>query len=186
MSNSILGVKEIDLVYNNDKRGFFLEFFKASKLHQTLDNFFQINQFNLSVSKKNTFRGIHFSNSINPQHKFVTCIQGEIIDFIIDLRLGSPTFGVFQKFKLNSRVAKAIYIPSGCGHGFLVNKDDSVVIYAQSSEYSPNYEHSLNYLDDSLGIKSEMISTPIISEKDLKAPSLSELIHLKLLPNYIV
>jgi dTDP-4-dehydrorhamnose 3,5-epimerase len=184
MNNQIIGLKLVDLEFKKDHRGFFFEFYRESKSLYEFSNQFNISQINLSVSRQNTFRGIHFNNSENFQHKLVTCLSGAILDFVVDLRIPSPTFGKVRKFYLHGQSSKAIFVPSGCGHGFLTYTDDTVVLYGQSSEYSPSHEHGLNYLDASLNISSEFPNNVLISEKDLNAPTLHELKKLNLLPKF--
>ena len=179
---NILGVRNLDIVEHFDARGSFTEIISKSLLINHHLGFFELAQLNFSVSQKNTFRGIHFSKSTRPQHKLVMCLEGSISDFIVDIRIGSPTYGKVDRFELNSKVRQVIFIPSGCGHGFLAKEDKTVVLYAQSSEYSPSEEFEVSALDESLGLNLVDINNMILSEKDRTAPPLVSLRSKNFLP----
>ena len=172
---NVLGVRNLDIVEHFDSRGSFTEIISKRLLLNNQLGFFEFAQLNFSVSQKNTFRGIHFSKSVRPQHKLVMCLEGSISDFIVDIRIGSPTYGKVDRFELNSKVRQVIFIPSGCGHGFLAREDKSVVLYAQSSEYSPSEEFELSALDKSLNLNIEDIDRLILSDKDRTAAKLESL-----------
>jgi dTDP-4-dehydrorhamnose 3,5-epimerase-like enzyme len=105
-------------------------------------------------------------------------------DFIVDLRWGSPTFGNINRIELNSKDNSMIYIPSGCGHGFLGKGELNTVLYAQSSQYSPKHELTLNCLDEDLNLALPNYKSIILSDRDRQAPSLKQLTRLELLPIY--
>lgn len=172
---NVLGVRNLDLVEHFDSRGSFTEVISKRLLSNHQLGFFEFAQLNFSVSQKNTFRGIHFSKSAGPQHKLVMCLEGSISDFIVDIRVGSPTYGKVDRFELSSKVRRIIFIPSGCGHGFLAKEDKSIVLYAQTSEYSPSEEFELSALDKSLNLNIEDIDRLILSEKDRAAAKLESL-----------
>lgn len=157
-----------------DSRGHFREWFKRStfKAYSGID--FVIEQSNLSVSKKDVLRGIHFSLATKGQAKWVTCVIGDVTDMVIDLRSSSPTFMKHVFVNLTSENGQAVYIPEGCGHAFLSNQDSSVVVYNLSSEYNPEMEFEINPLDPKLGINWP-VNNPILSEKDRNAPNYDEL-----------
>jgi dTDP-4-dehydrorhamnose 3,5-epimerase len=179
---NVLGVRNLDIVEHFDSRGSFTEIISKRLLLNNQLGFFEFAQLNFSVSQKNTFRGIHFSKSVRPQHKLVMCLEGSISDFIVDIRIGSPTYGKVDRFELNSKVRQVIFIPSGCGHGFLAREDKSVVLYAQSSEYSPSEEFEISALDESLGLNVVDTNNLILSEKDRAAPKLETLRSDNFLP----
>ena len=181
---NVLGVRNLDIVEHFDSRGSFTEVISKRLLLNHQLGFFEFAQLNFSVSQKNTFRGIHFSKSARPQHKLVMCLEGSISDFIVDIRIGSPTYGKVDRFELSSKAREVIFIPSGCGHGFLAREDKSVVIYAQSSEYSPSEEFEISALDESLRLNIEDIDNLILSEKDRAAPNLETLRSDNFLPLY--
>ena len=154
---NVFGVRKLNIVEHFDSRGSFTEIISKRFLLGNQLGFFEFAQLNFSVSQKNTFRGLHFSKSTRPQHKLVICLEGSISDFIVDIRVDSPTFGKVDRFELSSKVRQVIFIPSGCGHGFLAKEDNTSVLYAQSSEYSPSDEFELSALDKSLSLNIEEI-----------------------------
>ena len=179
---NVLGVRNLDIVEHFDSRGSFTEVISKRLLLNHQLGFFEFAQLNFSVSQKNTFRGIHFSKSARLQHKLVMCLEGSISDFIVDIRIGSPTYGKVDRFELSSKAREVIFIPSGCGHGFLAREDKSVVLYAQSSEYSPSEEFELSALDESLKLNIEDIDNLILSDKDRAASKLESLKSSNKLP----
>ena len=181
---NVLGVRNLDIVEHFDSRGSFTEVISKRLLLNHQLGFFEFAQLNFSVSQKNTFRGIHFSKSARPQHKLVMCLEGSISDFIVDIRIGSPTYGKVDRVELNSKAREVRFIPSGCGHGFLAREDKSVVLYAQSSEYSPSEEFEISALDESLRLNIEDIDNLVLSEKDRVAPNLETLRSDNFLPLY--
>ena len=172
---NVLGVRKLDIAEHFDSRGSFTEIISKRFLLSNQLGFFEFAQLNFSVSRKNTFRGIHFSKSVRPQHKLVMCLEGSISDFVVDIRIGSPTYGKVDRFELNSKVKQIIFIPSGCGHGFLAREDNSLVLYAQSSEYSPSEEFELSAFDESLKLNIMDMDNLILSNKDRVAPKLESL-----------
>jgi dTDP-4-dehydrorhamnose 3,5-epimerase len=169
---NVQGVKVFGLNDFFDSRGSFTEIFSKRLLDFNNLNFFSIAQVNLSVSKKNTFRGIHFSNSKKLQHKLVMCLEGAISDFVVDTRAGSPTFGQVDRFEIDSKSRKMIFIPAGCGHGFFAKMNQTKILYAQSSEYSPSEEFDLTCLDEALNLNLGNIKKLILSDKDRHAHNL--------------
>jgi dTDP-4-dehydrorhamnose 3,5-epimerase len=183
-SSTIEGVICFNFVKHIDIRGSFAEIFSQRFFQSLKINYFKIDQVNLSVSKKNVFRGIHYSISTEHQHKIILCLNGSISDFIIDLRVGSPTFGNINRIELDSNNNSMIFIPSGCGHGFLGKGKLNTVLYAQSSQYCPAKELALNCLDKELNLGLPNDQRIILSDRDKHAPNFKEVMSLKLLPSY--
>ena len=179
---NVLGVRNLDIVEHFDSRGSFTEVISKRLLLNNQLGFFEFAQLNFSISQKNTFRGIHFSKSVRPQHKLVMCLEGSITDFIVDIRIGSPTYGKVDRFELSSKVKQIIFIPSGCGHGFLARENNSSVLYAQSSEYSPSEEFELSAFDESLKLNIVDMDNLILSNRDRVAPKLESLKSDNFLP----
>jgi dTDP-4-dehydrorhamnose 3,5-epimerase len=182
--NNILGVRTLNIVENFDSRGSFAEIISKRFLKDNQLEFFEFAQLNFSISRKNTFRGIHFSKSSKPQHKLVICLEGSITDFVVDIRIDSPTHGKVDRFELSSKVRQVLFVPSGCGHGFLAKENNTSVLYAQSSEYSPDQEFELSALDNSLGLNIADLGNLILSDKDRRAPKLNSLKSSNLLPMF--
>jgi NDP-hexose 3,5-(Or5-) epimerase len=157
-----------------DERGAFFEHFRADLLAETLGHPFVPRQINYSVSRRNTLRGIH-SVAIPPgQAKYVTCVRGALRDIVVDLRVGSPTFGTYETTLLDAESGRALYIPEGVGHGFLALTDDTCICYVLSSEHVPGTQIDINPLDPDLALPWGFDEAPVMSEKDTHAPSVSE------------
>lgn len=131
-------------------------------------------QANLTRSKQDVIRGIHYS--LVPQAKMITCVEGSISDVAIDLRVGSPTYLQSHSVHLSSENSKAFYIPAGFGHGFLTLSETSTVIYHLSSEHNPNMERALYPLDPNLSVPWSIWNNPrfIMSDRDKSAPWLGD------------
>lgn len=180
-ATSIEGLWLIENHLNNDNRGTFFEWYRKSKLPQDMS--FEINQVNVSFSRKNTIRGIHYSLSKKGQDKWITCLSGEIIDVVVDLRVNSPTFGKFQMFTLSSINMKSLFVTTGLGHSFISKSEISCVSYLLSSEYDPEMEYGVNPLDKKLSIPWST-TTPVLSQKDHSAPTIEEMRLKNLLPKF--
>ena len=104
------------------------------------------------MSRAGTLRGVHFADVPPGQAKYVTCPRGAVLDFMVDVRVGSPTFGVVDVVRLDSEHRRAVYLPEGVGHAFLALEDDSTLTYLCSTGYAPGREHGINPLDPDLGL----------------------------------
>lgn len=168
-----------------DERGVFLESFRLDKLEAITNRSFQVKQVNTSISQKGVLRGIHYAAVPSGQAKYVTVHAGSIIDFIVDIRVGSPNFGQWTSVKLSDVERNAVFISEGLGHAFLSLQDDTVVSYLVSDKYRPTREFGINPLDAAISLElSSEYPFPIVSEKDNQAPRLDYLLSQGLLPNY--
>jgi dTDP-4-dehydrorhamnose 3,5-epimerase len=167
-----------------DDRGLFLESFRGDRLADAIGHRPDIIQTNVSVSSRGTVRGVHFADVPPSQAKYVTALSGSFIDFVIDIRVGSPTFGQWESALLDTVDRRAIYLAEGLGHAICSLQDDSTVMYLCSATYDPVREHGINPLDPELGLAVPEGVTPVLSAKDAAAPSLSEAAALGLLPRY--
>lgn len=171
-----------------DDRGYFQETFKLSAIHNELGVDFHVKQINQSKSAAGVVRGIHWADVPPGQAKYVSVARGEIIDFVVDLRTESPTFGRWQAFNLSESNGCAVFIGNGLGHAFLSLEDETVVTYFCSEEYNPVAERTLNPLDETISIPfSEYANLAGIeqlsfSPKDEDGPNLKELLEARLLP----
>jgi dTDP-4-dehydrorhamnose 3,5-epimerase len=181
---AVPGAFEFTPVQHGDDRGLFLEWFKIDLLRQAIGHPLELAQANLSVSKAGSLRGIHFADVPPGQAKYVTCPVGAVIDFIVDIRIGSPTFGVVDAVKLDSVDRKAVYLSEGLGHGFLALEDGSTLTYLCSTGYAPGREHAVNPLDPALQLPLPDGMEFVISDKDQAAPSLAEAHEGGLLPTW--
>jgi dTDP-4-dehydrorhamnose 3,5-epimerase len=159
-----------------DTRGFFEEQFKLSDLQNELGIDFLVKQVNQSSSSKGVLRGIHFTEGIPGQAKYVSCLSGSIWDVVVDLRRDSPSYGTWFADVVSAENGHSVYIPTGCGHAFLALEEDSVVNYLCSAEYDAVRDRTLNPLSSTLAIPFEEvmdrhdIQNFILSEKDASAP----------------
>jgi dTDP-4-dehydrorhamnose 3,5-epimerase len=169
---------------HNDDRGLFLETFRAAELERTIGHRLSVAQVNCSVSQKGTVRGVHFADVPPSQAKYVTCLSGAILDVVVDIRVGSPSFGQWEAVRLDDKDRKAIYVREGIGHAFMALTDDALVTYLCSEPYAPAREHAINPLDPALQIAWPADIRPLMSPKDASAPSLQEAQAAGLLPSY--
>jgi dTDP-4-dehydrorhamnose 3,5-epimerase len=167
-----------------DDRGLFLESFRGDRLADAIGHRPDIIQTNVSVSSRGTVRGVHFADVPPSQAKYVTALSGSFIDFVIDIRVGSPTFGQWDSALLDTVDRRAIYLAEGLGHAICSLQDDSTVMYLCSATYDPVRERGINPLDPELGLAVPEGVTPVLSAKDAAAPSLSEAAAQGLLPRY--
>jgi len=171
-----------------DDRGVFLEWFRTDRFSEAAGHPFTIAQANCSVSSAGTVRGIHFAQLPPSQAKYVTCPSGAILDVVVDIRVGSPTFGQWDAVVLDDEDRKALYIPEGLGHAFMALADGTVVNYLCSAPYAPGREHGVHPLDPAIGIawpthgRDGSALTPSLSPKDAQAPLLADLVETGLLP----
>jgi dTDP-4-dehydrorhamnose 3,5-epimerase len=168
-----------------DERGSFHEVFKLPLIFETLGFGFEVKQVNQSVSKAGVIRGIHWADVPPGQAKYVFCSKGAIWDVVVDIRVGSPTFGQFDGELLSAENGKSLLIKEGLGHVFLSLEDNTVVNYLCSEPFSPTTEHGINPLDTRLAIPFNSMwakSNFTVSEKDVNTPSLDDALSQGILP----
>ena len=167
-----------------DDRGVFLEWYRVEALMEARGHALYVRQANCSVSAPGVVRGIHFAAVPPGQAKYVTCLAGAVLDVIVDLRDGSPTFSQWVAVRLDDADRRAVYIAEGLGHAFMALTDGATVTYLCSEVYSPTREHGVHPLDPQIGIEWPAELAPIISAKDDAAPSLTDALTAGLLPDY--
>ena len=168
----------------SDPRGVFLEWFKADALEQALGHRLQVAQANHSVSSRGTLRGVHFADVPPGQAKYVYCTRGAVLDVVVDIRVGSPTFGVSDSVLLDDVDRRGIYLSEGLGHAFLALTDDANVTYLCSTPYAPGREHGISPLDPDLALPWPGDVEPLLSDKDAAAPTLEQARADGLLPDH--
>lgn len=154
-----------------DSRGVFFEWFQDSTFIEFSESRFDLAQANFSISHKGVLRGIHFALCPPGQRKYVTCVSGSALDVLVDLRVGSPTFGQSKTLSLNVETRMVVSIPNGVGHGFMALEDNTSIIYLCDKRYNPDNEREIFPLDPDLAIKWPDSIDPILSVKDANAPS---------------
>ncbi|WP_069385667.1 dTDP-4-dehydrorhamnose 3,5-epimerase family protein [Cellulosimicrobium cellulans] len=187
---SIAGAWELTPRQFGDDRGVFLEWFRASDFAATAGHDLDLRQANLSVSAAGVIRGVHFADVPPSQAKYVTCVRGAVLDVVVDIRVGSPTFGQWDSVLLDDVDRRAIYLSEGLGHAFCSLEDGSTVTYLCSAPYAPGREHGVHPLDPAVGIawpttdRSGKPISPALSDKDSAAPTLAEAEERGLLPTW--
>ncbi|MFB7913375.1 dTDP-4-dehydrorhamnose 3,5-epimerase [Streptomyces sp. NPDC056061] len=167
-----------------DSRGSFHEWYRASDLDEAVGHPLRLAQANFSVSRRGTLRGVHFADVPPSQAKYVTCVRGAVLDVVVDIRVGSPTYRQWEAVRLDDTDHRAVYLAEGLGHAFMALTDDASVVYLCSEGYAPGREHGINPLDPELGIRWPEGITPLLSDKDAAAPTLAEAERQGLLPSY--
>jgi dTDP-4-dehydrorhamnose 3,5-epimerase len=167
-----------------DDRGVFLEWFKAEVFAETVGQPLTIAQANQSVSARGVLRGVHFAAVPPSQAKYVYCPKGAVLDVVVDIRVGSPTFGEWDAVQLDDVDRRAVYVSEGLGHAFVSLADGSTVTYLCSTGYNPAREFGIQPLDPELELPWPADVTPILSEKDASAPTLRGAAEQGLLPTY--
>ncbi|MDN5794561.1 MAG: dTDP-4-dehydrorhamnose 3,5-epimerase [Intrasporangium sp.] len=181
---SVAGAFEITPRQFPDDRGVFLESFRGDRLGEVIGHRMEVAQTNVSVSSRGTLRGIHFADVPVGQAKYITALTGALIDFVVDLRVGSPTFGRWDSVLLDAADRRAVYLAEGLGHAFVALEDGTTAHYLCSSAYSPTAEHGIHPLDPAVGLALPDGLEPILSPKDTAAPSLEEAVASGLLPTH--
>ena len=153
-----------------DNRGLFFESFNSSIFYGLVDEKKDFSQDNISISKKNVLRGLHFQKPPMAQAKLVQVIKGSVLDVTVDIRVNSPTYGQHYKVELSDKNKLQLWIPEGFAHGFLALEDDTVFSYKCTAAYSKSDEMDLKWNDPSLNIDWG-IKSPLISDKDEFATS---------------
>ena len=149
---TIAGAWEVTPKQFGDDRGVFLEWFKQESFTDAAGRPLELAQANCSVSAAGVLRGIHYADVPPGQAKYVTCVSGSVLDVVVDLRVGSPTFGQWDSVLLDTKDRRAIFLSEGLGHGFLALEDNSTVVYLCSTGYNPDREHEVHPLDPEIGI----------------------------------
>lgn len=166
-----------------DDRGRFLEWYKASAFEEVVGHPLAIVQANNSVSRQDVLRGIHYAVVPPGQAKYVYCPRGAGLDFVIDIRDGSPTFGAWDAVRIDDVDRRGVYIAEGIGHAFLALTDDASLVYLCSAEYDPEREFTISPFDPELAIDWG-VAAPVLSDRDRDAPTVAEARALGQLPTW--
>ena len=168
-----------------DARGTFLEWFRGDKLAAVTGRAFIPVQANHSISLRGVLRGVHFADVPPGQAKYVYCSGGAVLDVIIDLRVGSPSYRKHAVVRLDDVDRRGVFLPEGLGHAFLALSDEAHVTYLVSTPYNPDIEHAVHPLDPELALPwPAEIGEPLLSDKDAVAPGITAAERDGLLPSY--
>ncbi len=181
---SVPDAYELTPVQHPDDRGAFLEWFKDEPLRAAVGHRLELAQANLSLNRRGSVRGIHFAEVPPGQAKYVTCVTGSVLDVVVDIRVGSPSYGRWDAVRLDDVDRRAVYVAEGLGHAFMALTEDTAVAYLCSAGYSPAREHAVHPLDPELGIGWPEDVEPLLSAKDAAAPTLAATGAAGLLPRY--
>ncbi len=158
----ILGCFEIRPCVFGDDRGCFVKVFHAEAFAAYGFETVYTEEYH-SVSRRGVIRGLHFQTPPMDHVKLVYCVAGRVQDAVVDLRVGSPSFGRYALFDLSADAANMIYIPKGLAHGFCAVSDPAVLVYKVSTVYSA--AHDAGVLWSSAGIP-WVVTDPVLSERD--------------------
>ena len=168
-----------------DDRGVFRSPFRATAFGEAVgEALFPVAQVNYSVSRRGAVRGLHFTATPPGTAKYVYCPQGRALDIVVDLRVGSPTFGLYDSVLLDREHCPAMYLPVGVGHLFVSLEDGTVMNYLVSREYQAEHELGIAPFDPELALPIPGDIEPILSQRDRDAPTLAEVLAAGLLPDY--
>jgi dTDP-4-dehydrorhamnose 3,5-epimerase len=172
IETSLPGVLIVQPDVFGDERGYFMETWNGPRYEEAgLPSRFV--QDNLSYSARGVLRGLHFQNP-QPQGKLVSVLRGEVFDVAVDIRVGSPTFGQWTGVTLSAQNKRQFYVPPDFAHGFLVTGEEALFFYKCTDYYAPDSEGIVLWNDPDIGIDWPA-EAPTISERDSKAPPLSEM-----------
>ncbi|MEQ3499765.1 dTDP-4-dehydrorhamnose 3,5-epimerase [Tenacibaculum sp. SSH1-16] len=158
-----------------DHRGYFFESFNQKEFEENIKriSFLQDNE---SKSKRGVLRGLHFQKPPFAQAKLVRCIQGEVVDVAVDIRVGSPTYGKHVAVVLSGENKRQLFVPRGFAHGFAVLSEEATFAYKVDNWYAPDHDCGIKWNDNNLQIDWKVMQEEVqLSEKDMVLTSLEEL-----------
>ncbi len=170
---SIPGPALLTPVIHGDRRGFFMETWRADRYAEALTPSLEFVQDNQSCSRQGVLRGLHFQTR-KPQGKLVRCLSGAVYDVIVDLRNGSAHYGQWLGVTLDNEKHQQLWVPPGFAHGFLVLSQEAHIAYRCTDYYDPGGESGLRWDDPEVNIQWP-IENPMVSAKDAVLPYLSDL-----------
>jgi dTDP-4-dehydrorhamnose 3,5-epimerase len=168
-----------------DDRGLFVSPYQEAAFVEATGAPLVVAQSNHSVSRRGVIRGVHFADVPPGQAKYVYCPRGALLDIVVDVRVGSPTFGAHEAVVLDAGSYRAVYLSEGLGHAFCALEDDTVASYLCSTPYAPAIERTVSPLDPALALPWPSDITPVLSDKDSGGPTLAEAAAQGLLPHYL-
>jgi NDP-hexose 3,5-(Or5-) epimerase len=167
-----------------DERGSFYESFRCDRLADEIGRPVSVAQVNYSVSRRSTLRGLHGTLLSPGQAKVVCVVRGTVLDIVVDLRVGSPTWGVYETNWLSAESGETLFVAEGLMHGFLALTDDTCVSYLCSTEFVPGTQVDVDPFDPELALPWSLSETPLMSVKDSSAISVAKARDTGLLARY--
>lgn len=179
------GAFEITPQIHTDERGVFLESYRFEPWADARKAPIAWKQTNLSVSRAGVLRGVHYAMTPPGQAKYVTVVVGSGLDFVVDLRVGSPSFGLWDVVQLDVEHRRSVFIEEGLGHAFFALEDGTALSYLVSEVFNPSAEFGVNPLDPAIGLDFPVsLEELIVSPRDLDSPTLKEAAALRRLPSW--
>lgn len=180
---AVPGAWEITPLVHSDERGDNFEWFTVRDFAGTAGHRLDVQQVNCSTSAAGVLRGLHFAEVPPGQAKYITCVKGSVFDVVVDIRVGSPTYGRWDSVVLDGVTRHSMYLSEGLAHGFLALEDDSTIMYLCSAPYTPAREHTIAPDDPEIGIDWPIPADRCtLSGRDAAAPSLAEVRAAGILP----
>jgi epimerase EvaD len=167
-----------------DPRGTFSVSFHQRALADAVGRYLPVAQVNHSVSRRGAVRGVHFTDIPPGQAKYAFCAWGALLDVVVDVRVGSPTFGHWDAVRLDAASGQAVYLAEGLGHACVALTDDAVLTYLCSVAYEPSADHGIDPFDPALALPWPDDHELVVSERDAAAPTLERARREGLLPCY--
>lgn len=156
-----------------DDRGFFFESFNKQRFAAAVGKTVGFVQDNHSKSARGVLRGLHYQIQ-QPQGKLVRVVSGEVFDVAVDIRISSPTFGLWVGAVLSAENKRQMWIPEGFAHGFVVTSESAEFLYKTTDYWAPEYERCIAWNDPAIGIEWPITGSPILSGKDQNGTSLAD------------
>lgn len=181
---AVCGAYEFSPPVHSDGRGMFVSPYQEPAFVRTVGHSLTAVQTNQNRSAAGVVRGIHYVCDPPGQEKYVHCVRGRAMDIVVDIREGSPTFGLWDIVDMDDRTFRSLYFPVGVGHAFLAVEDDTVMSYLVSTNYDPALERTIHPLDDDLALPWPDDEPPTLSNRDSTAPTLRAAAELGLLPAF--
>ncbi|MFB7507875.1 dTDP-4-dehydrorhamnose 3,5-epimerase family protein [Streptomyces broussonetiae] len=168
-----------------DHRGCFFEAFRTEELARATGFPFHVRQGNVSVSRRGVIRGVHGTGAGSGEAKLISCVRGAVLDVVVDLRVGSPTFGAFDTTALTEESGDLVFLVDGLGHAYQTLTEGTAISYLCAEQFVPGSQIDVNPLDPELALPWILDEEPTISDKDRAAPGLREAAAAGILPHYI-
>jgi dTDP-4-dehydrorhamnose 3,5-epimerase len=182
---AVAGAWEMQPLLHGDPRGLFLEWFRQDLFEAAVGHPLRLAQANMSVSARGAVRGIHFADVPPGQAKYLTCVRGAVLDVVVDIRVGSPTYGRWEGVRLDDVDRRALYVSEGLGHGFSALTDDATLAYLVSQPYNPGHEWTVHPMDPELAVDWGLDGRePLLSDRDAVAPTFAQARASGILPQF--